>query len=152
MTVVEFPKSLAAANRVERRVARSAAASKPRNSNNGTPEERAAKTALRKEKRLAWFQDFGLRLRVTRSALGITEVEAAAACLITLRTYRRREAGMPFTGTWHEGLSSFVEMYDLTYDWMLCGEGNMYIDRAAKALGDQRRQSRPVLTVVSKAA
>jgi hypothetical protein len=69
MTVVEFPKSLAAANRVERRVARSAAASKPRNSKNGTPEERAAKTALRKEKRLAWFQDFGLRLRVTRSAL-----------------------------------------------------------------------------------
>jgi hypothetical protein len=54
---------------------------------------------------------------------------------------------MPFTGTWHEGLSSFVEMYDLTYDWMLCGEGNMYIE-----LGDQRRQSRPVLTVVSKAA
>jgi hypothetical protein len=51
MTVVEFPKSLAAANRVERRVARSAAASKPRNSKNGTPEERAAKTALRKEKR-----------------------------------------------------------------------------------------------------
>jgi hypothetical protein len=91
MTVVEFPKSLAAANRVDRRAARSAAASKPRNSKNGTPEERAAKTALRKEKRLAWFQDFGLRLRVTRSALGITEVEAAAACLITLRTYRRRE-------------------------------------------------------------
>jgi hypothetical protein len=43
MTIVEFPKSLAAANRVERRAARSAAASKPRNSKNGTPEERAAK-------------------------------------------------------------------------------------------------------------
>jgi hypothetical protein len=43
MTVVEFPKSLAAANRVERRAARSAAASKPRNSKNGTSEERAAK-------------------------------------------------------------------------------------------------------------
>jgi hypothetical protein len=144
MTVVEFPKPKTAYNREARRLA----ASKPRRSKNGTPEERAAKIVLRKEKRRTWFRDFGHRLRVTRLALGITEVEAAAACLITLRTYRNREAGLPFRG-WHEGLSLFVDKYDLTYDWLLCGEGDMHIDRATKgARRDQRRQSRPVLTVV----
>jgi hypothetical protein len=57
-------------------------------------------------------------------ALGITEVEAAAASLITLRTYRRREAGLPYRG-WHFGLSSFVDKYDLSWNWMLAGSGEM---------------------------
>ena len=42
-TIVEFPKAKGAANRAARRAARSLAASKPRRSKNGTPEERAAK-------------------------------------------------------------------------------------------------------------
>jgi transcriptional regulator with XRE-family HTH domain len=119
MTVVEFPKPKAS-NREAGRLA----ASKPRNSKNGTPEERAAKTALRKEKHRTWYRDFGHRLRVTRLALGITEAEAAAASLITLSTYRRREAGLPYRG-WHEGLSSFVHKYDVSWNWMLAGSGEM---------------------------
>jgi transcriptional regulator with XRE-family HTH domain len=83
----------------------------------------------RKEESLAWYRDFGRRLRLTRSALGITEVEAAAACLITLRTYRRREAGLPYR-RWHLGLVSFAKKYDVSLNWLLAGSGEM---RAAAA-------------------
>ena len=38
---------------------------------------------------------YGRRLRLTRIALDITEAEAAAAHGVTLRTYRRWEAGSP---------------------------------------------------------
>ena len=38
---------------------------------------------------------YGRRLRLTRIALDITEAEAAAAHGVTLRTYRRWEAGFP---------------------------------------------------------
>jgi hypothetical protein len=121
MTVLQFPKSKTAASRPAKR----AAASKPRRLENGTPDEYAAKIAQRREeKRLTWYCDFGRRLRVTRLALGISEVEAAAASLITLRTYRRREAGLPYRG-WHFGLSSFVHKYDLSWSWMLAGSGEM---------------------------
>ena len=74
--------------------------------------------------RPGWYRLFGHRLRVTRLALGISEAEAAAACLITLRTYRRREAGLPYHG-WHYGLSSFVHKYDVSWHWMLAGHGEM---------------------------
>lgn len=120
MTIVKFPMAKTAASRAAKR----AAASKPRNSKNSASEERAAKTAVRKEKARTWFRDFGHRLRVTRLALGITEVEAAAASLITLRTYRSREAGLPYRG-WHDGLSLFVDKYDLSWNWMLAGAGEM---------------------------
>jgi hypothetical protein len=58
----------------------------------------------RQAERLEWYRNFGQRLRQTRLALGISEAEAAAACLITLRTYRKREAGLPYHG-WHRGLT-----------------------------------------------
>jgi hypothetical protein len=45
MTIVKFPTAKTVASRVERRAERRAAASKPRNSKNGTPEERAAARA-----------------------------------------------------------------------------------------------------------
>jgi hypothetical protein len=132
------------------RAAKRAAASRPRNSKNGTPEERAAKTALRKEKSRAWYRDFGHRLRVTRLALCITEVEAAAASLITLRTYRTREAGLPYRG-WDEGLVSFVHKYDLSWNWMLGGSGEMRAsaEKARIAEFTAASPAKPALVLVS---
>ena len=80
---------------------------------------------LRTVERLEWYAAFGNRLRVTRALLGITEQEAAAVCLTTLRTYRKREAGLPHRN-WYYGHISFAQTYDLSYAWLLAGAGNMY--------------------------
>jgi len=117
-TVFKFPDVAA------RRVARQEAARKPCNSKNGTPEEMAAKIARQREKRLTWYWDFGRRLRVTRLALGITEVEAAAAWRITLHTYQKWEAGLPGRLK-HSGLLSFAKKYDVSFNWLLDGSGEM---------------------------
>ena len=63
----------------------------------------------------------GRRLRVTRLALGITEQEAAAAHGVTLRTYRRWEAGARQTNN-PRYLLNFAEKYDVSLDWLLIGE------------------------------
>ena len=76
----------------------------------------------RRAERVEWFEAFGRRLRETRLALGISEVEAAAASLLTLRAYRKREAGLPYRG-WHCGLVSFAQTYDLSFTWLLAGGG-----------------------------
>jgi ribosome-binding protein aMBF1 (putative translation factor) len=93
---------------------------------NGTPEERAAKKEGRKAARLEWHRDFGDRLRVARLELGITDVEAAAAWRITLRTYRRRETGVSFPNS-PFGLFSFVEKYDVSVDWLIKGSVDMWL-------------------------
>jgi hypothetical protein len=76
-----------------------------------------------RERRLDWYRDFGERLRATRLVLGITEAEAAAAFLITLRTYRRREAGLMFNDPY--GLLSFATKYDICVDWLAAGKGSV---------------------------
>lgn len=83
----------------------------------------------RSEERLAWYRVFGSRLCITRQALGITEVEAAAAWRITLRTYQKWEAGLPGRCK-HSGLLSFAKKYDVSFNWLLDGSGEM---RAAAA-------------------
>jgi Helix-turn-helix len=40
-----------------------------------------------------YWRQYGVRLRTTRLALGISEKEAASAYQVTLRTYRRYENG-----------------------------------------------------------
>jgi transcriptional regulator with XRE-family HTH domain len=111
---------------------------------------RTTKARKRAETHLAWYQAFGARLRATRLTLGIGEAEAAAACLTTLRTYRRRETGLPFRG-WHEGLVSFAQKYDLSYTWLFAGHGpirmadfNAVIQRYI-----QEQKPKPRLTLVS---
>lgn len=73
-----------------------------------------------KERALAYYRAFAHRLRMARLTLDITETEAAAACLITLRTYRNWEAGRPFRGG-HFRLVSFANKYDVSLDWLVCG-------------------------------
>ena len=102
-----------------------------RSSKSDTPIVQRAKRA-RSERHLAWHQAFGDRLRETRLALDITEAEAADACCITLRTHRRREAGLPFRG-WYLGLVSFVSKYDLSYNWLIAGAGPIFNSQMRRA-------------------
>ena len=73
-------------------------------------------------KPVEWFRAFGVRLRATRSALGIDEAEAARAFQMSLRAYRRRESGLPFRGG-HYGLYLFAKKYDLSLSWLIEGAG-----------------------------
>jgi hypothetical protein len=105
----------------------------------------------RSAKSLAFFQAYGARLRAARLTLEISEAEAAAASLITLRTYRRREAGLPFHG-WHEGLHSLVVGYDLSYDWLYMGKGPMRLSECEareQRLYGGRSNPKPKLTLVN---
>jgi transcriptional regulator with XRE-family HTH domain len=69
----------------------------------------------------AFWEAFGHRLRVTRIALEISEQEAAKAFGVTLRTYRKYEAGGHQRGN---GASDFAEAYDVSLDWLCHGEGD----------------------------
>jgi len=79
----------------------------------------------------SWIET-GHRLRVTRLALGITEREAAAASGVTVRTYRRWEAGGYPRGT---GLRDFAARYDVSMDWLLFGGAATIRPHLAKRAG-----------------
>jgi transcriptional regulator with XRE-family HTH domain len=96
----------------------------------------------RNEERLAWYRDFGNRLRVKRLASGITEVEAAATCRISLRTYRKWEAGGRSRGG-HSGLLAFAKKYDASLCWLFGGGGSQFDHYEGEP------PSRPALTLVS---
>jgi DNA-binding XRE family transcriptional regulator len=72
-------------------------------------------------RRAAFYRDFGLRLRLVREALGLTEQQATDGAGVTVRTYRRWEAG-------HKGKSSgpvfkFGEKFRVNLDWLF---GSVY--------------------------
>jgi transcriptional regulator with XRE-family HTH domain len=62
----------------------------------------------------------GHRLRVTRIALGITERQAADAYGVTVRTYRKYEAGQPQRPSC--GFVVFANRYQVSLDWLVRGE------------------------------
>ena len=69
--------------------------------------------------RVNW-KAIGQRLKVIRLQLGISEIEAAAACEVSLPTYRQYEAGRP------QRFGGAVELaikYDVNLDWLVLGEG-----------------------------
>jgi transcriptional regulator with XRE-family HTH domain len=63
----------------------------------------------------------GLRLRVARLLLGVTEREAADACGVTLRTYRGYEDGRNRRGN---GLEAFARKYGCSLRWLFYGDGS----------------------------
>jgi transcriptional regulator with XRE-family HTH domain len=79
--------------------------------------------ATTKEHARSYYRDFGQRLRTVRQTRGVAEQDAADTAKVTLRTWRRWEAG----GTTRAGLwlSLFAERYDVSYDWLLEGQGPM---------------------------
>jgi DNA-binding XRE family transcriptional regulator len=67
-----------------------------------------------------YYRAFAGRLRYARAQLGISEQEAAYAFDVTVRTYRRYEAGKPaccFTRS-HAGLADFADTFGLSLAWL----------------------------------
>jgi hypothetical protein len=76
------------------------------------------------QRRLAaeWRQAFAERLKFAREQLDITEKAAAAAFQITVRTYRKYEAGRrPFRSN-HFGFWNFCKFYDVDMTWLIGGK------------------------------
>jgi transcriptional regulator with XRE-family HTH domain len=74
-------------------------------------------------------QRFGRRLNAARLALKLSEQEAANAMRITVKTYRKWEAGgLKRGGMAH--IVSFCEAYDVSASWLLAGEGSFFISGA----------------------
>jgi transcriptional regulator with XRE-family HTH domain len=63
---------------------------------------------------------FGHRLRVTRIALGLTEEQAAAAGGRSVDTWRKYEA--TGKGRCTAALLQFCRQYDVSLDWLVCGD------------------------------
>jgi transcriptional regulator with XRE-family HTH domain len=76
--------------------------------------------SMDERERRQFDKEYGLRLRITRAALGITEEQAADAFGITLKTYRRHEAGERVRGT--IPILMFSERYNVSLDWLLMGD------------------------------
>jgi transcriptional regulator with XRE-family HTH domain len=88
--------------------------------------------AHRHEQMHMW-QAIGERLRVVRIALNLTEDEAAEAFGVTVRSYRRYEAGdVKFRG---ERWLRFCYRYKISTDWLICGDGRRLKAHLARAIG-----------------
>jgi transcriptional regulator with XRE-family HTH domain len=77
------------------------------------------------------YRLYGHRLHITRLTLGITEQEAADAHGISLRTYRKWEAGGPQRGGTY-AMVRFVKKYDVSLSWLLDGEADHIGNHLAK--------------------
>jgi hypothetical protein len=64
----------------------------------------------------------GHRLRAARIACGITE-RTAAACEVSLRTYRKWGAGGA-QKNWHDQLSLFANKFGVSLTWIVLGAGD----------------------------
>jgi transcriptional regulator with XRE-family HTH domain len=69
------------------------------------------------------------RLPITRLVLGISDTEAAAAARVSLRTYRKWEAG--HDRPTNTGILAFAYAYDVSFDWLANGECSWLLDRLA---------------------
>jgi transcriptional regulator with XRE-family HTH domain len=71
-----------------------------------------------------FYRDYGRRFRRVRLALKITKSEAAATFGVTLKTYRRWEAGHRQRGVKsYQGLVAFSRRYHVKLGWLISGEG-----------------------------
>jgi transcriptional regulator with XRE-family HTH domain len=64
-----------------------------------------------------FYRNMGVRLIITRLVLGLSEASAAAAHGVTLRTYRKWEAGGHHHGG-HQKLLAFCKKYHVSLDWI----------------------------------
>jgi transcriptional regulator with XRE-family HTH domain len=68
-----------------------------------------------------YWQDYAHRLRVLRQTLDISEMDAAVAHGVTVRTYRKWEAGNPQRAS--DRFLRFADKYDVSLDWLCHGNG-----------------------------
>ena len=90
------------------------------------------------------FKQWGKRLQITRAALNLTEQQAADGHGITLKTYRRWEAGE--IGRCCTGPTlRFAQRYNLSLDWLIEGDTSRLDSRfTAGNVAILRRLSRRV--------
>jgi transcriptional regulator with XRE-family HTH domain len=65
----------------------------------------------------------GHRIRAVRITRGITEGAAAAACKVSLKTYRRWEAGGAIR-SWYGQMKRLAELFDAHPCWISLGSGD----------------------------
>jgi hypothetical protein len=70
--------------------------------------------------RMNW-RAFGRHLKVARIVVGISEQEAACDFGVTIRTYRKYDAGREPRGS--QSTSRFARKHGISQDWLLFGEG-----------------------------
>jgi transcriptional regulator with XRE-family HTH domain len=68
-----------------------------------------------------YYRELSRRLRIARHTLGLTEKEAAAGACVTVRTWRKWEAGRAVRR--YDSLSSFCREFEISVDWMCMFEG-----------------------------
>jgi ribosome-binding protein aMBF1 (putative translation factor) len=73
----------------------------------------------RQRRRYEFYRAFGRRLRYARHQLGISEQAAAEAFDVTVRTYRRYEAGKPTGG----GYADFADTFGVSLEWLVGCKG-----------------------------
>jgi len=71
-----------------------------------------------------FWHAFGRRLYVTRLALELGEREAAAACGVSVRSYRRWEAGRPASNS-ARPVVAFCSRFAVSPDWLLLGQRHL---------------------------
>lgn len=72
-----------------------------------------------------WYRAHGERLQVARRNLGIPEEDAAAAFDVTIRTYRKWEAGSvrPHQTRHVPGAVNFARTYGISLNWLFGCDG-----------------------------
>jgi transcriptional regulator with XRE-family HTH domain len=72
----------------------------------------------------AFYKGLGLRLRMTRAVLGLTEEQMADIFGLSLRAYRRHEAGAGrgMRGGGIAGSRTLAMKYHVNLDWLLSHE------------------------------
>lgn len=89
--------------------------------------------------RIDWCAVYG-RLPITRLVLDISESEAAAAARVSLRTYRKWEAG--HDRPTNTGILAFAFSCGVSLDWLVHGEYGCLLDSlAAKNAPEPRATS-----------
>jgi ribosome-binding protein aMBF1 (putative translation factor) len=67
-------------------------------------------------RRYEYYRAFARRLRYARNQLGISEAEAAYAFGVTVRTFRRYEAGKP--GGSYQRVGDFGYAFNISLSWL----------------------------------
>jgi hypothetical protein len=84
-----------------------------------------ATASIRAAKEARFYSEYGSRLQNVRKALNIAEAEAAAVFCVTLKTYRRYEAGKHHR-TKYKGIVAFAKKYKVKYLWLFEGRGPQF--------------------------
>jgi transcriptional regulator with XRE-family HTH domain len=76
-----------------------------------------------------FFRELGNRLREVRKLLELTEEQAASAAGITVKRWRRWEAGLPGRGL--DPLRLLCKNLEISAQWLVAGEGFPFLRKSS---------------------